>query len=92
MRIIVGAVLTAAGLAASAAHAQRTACDRACLEGFMDRYLDAVVANDPSAVPLAANLRYTENGQRLLVGDGVPILHAAHQRLEELVASFPGPT
>lgn len=71
MRIIVGAVLAAAGLAVSVANAQRTACDRACLESFMDRYLDAVIANDPSAVPLAANVRYTENGQRLLVGDGV---------------------
>jgi hypothetical protein len=46
-------------------------CDRACLEGFVDRYLDAVVDNDPSRVPLADDVRFTENGQRLTVGDGL---------------------
>ena len=46
-------------------------CDRQCLEGFVDRYLDAVIANDPSAVPLATQVRFTENGQRLMIGDGL---------------------
>ena len=47
------------------------ACDRKCLEGFVDRYLDAAVKHDPKAVPLAANVRFTENGQRLSIGDGM---------------------
>jgi hypothetical protein len=51
--------------------AQPGACDRQCLEGFVDRYLDAVVTHDPRAVPLAANVRFTENGQQLRVGDGL---------------------
>jgi hypothetical protein len=38
-------------------------CDRACLEGFVDQYLAALVAQDPSKLPLAKNARYTENGQ-----------------------------
>ncbi|MCW2413061.1 MULTISPECIES: hypothetical protein [unclassified Sphingobium] len=46
-------------------------CERACLEGFVGRYLDAVAANQPSAVPISPNVRFTENGQRLLVGDGL---------------------
>jgi hypothetical protein len=46
-------------------------CDRACLEGFVDRYLDAVIENNPAAVPLSDNVRFTENGQRLLIGDGL---------------------
>jgi hypothetical protein len=46
-------------------------CDRQCLEGFVDRYLDAVIANDPAAVPLAELVRFTENGQRLAIGDGL---------------------
>ncbi len=46
-------------------------CDRACLEGFVDRYLDAVVMNQPSMVPLAPNVRYTEDGQQLVIGDGM---------------------
>jgi len=47
------------------------ACDRACLEDFVDRYLDAVIDNDPNAVPLAELVRFTENGQRLAIGDGL---------------------
>lgn len=46
-------------------------CDRACLEGWVDRYLDAVVDNDPDAVPMARNVRFTENGQQLEIGDGL---------------------
>src|SRR5262245_48810002 len=45
-------------------------CDRACLEGFVDRYLDAVIAHDPKRLPLAPNAKFTENGQRLNPGDG----------------------
>ena len=47
------------------------ACDRACLEGMVERYFDAVVANDPSQVPLADDVVFTEDGQRLLIGDGL---------------------
>ena len=45
-------------------------CDRACLEGFVDRYLDALVAHDPSRVPTTKMVKFTENGQRLELGDG----------------------
>jgi len=46
-------------------------CNRTCLEGFVDRYLDAVVAHDPAQAPLARAVRFTENGQRLRPGDGL---------------------
>jgi hypothetical protein len=46
-------------------------CDRACLEGYVDQYLDAVIADQPSMVPLAKNVRFTEDGVRLLIGDGL---------------------
>jgi hypothetical protein len=49
----------------------RASCDRACLESWVDRYLDAVVADNPPGVPLADNVRFTENGQRLEIGDGL---------------------
>jgi hypothetical protein len=45
-------------------------CDRACLEGFVDQFLDGFVKHDPKLLPLARNARYTENGQRLELGDG----------------------
>jgi hypothetical protein len=51
--------------------AAQPGCDRACLEGFVDRYLDAVAANRPSQVPLSPNVRFTEDGQRLIIGDGL---------------------
>jgi hypothetical protein len=51
--------------------AQPASCDRACLEGFVERYLDAVVAADPKLVPISPNAKFTEDGQRLLIGDGL---------------------
>jgi hypothetical protein len=45
-------------------------CDRRCLETLIDRYLDALVAHDPSRLPLSADVKYTENEQELQVGDG----------------------
>jgi hypothetical protein len=47
------------------------ACDRSCLEGFVERYFDAVIANDPAQLPLADDVIFTEDGQRLLIGDGL---------------------
>ena len=63
--------LLAACFAGGSAWAQSSACDRACLEGFVDRYLDALVKHDPSAVPLSGSVRFTENGQRLAIGDAL---------------------
>jgi hypothetical protein len=54
-----------------AAEAADTNCDRACLEGFVDQYLAALVAQDPAKLPLAKNARYTESGQELKLGDGI---------------------
>jgi hypothetical protein len=45
-------------------------CDRACLEHLVDQYLEAVVAHDPTRLPLAAHVRFTEMGQELELGDG----------------------
>lgn len=46
------------------------ACDKACLEGFVDTYLDAWIARDPKKAPFARNVKFTENGQQLELGDG----------------------
>lgn len=46
-------------------------CDRACLEGRVDTYLDAVIDNDPAAVSMTRDVRFTENGVRLEIGDGL---------------------
>jgi hypothetical protein len=46
-------------------------CDRACLNALVDQYLAALVAHDPSRLPLAKTVRFTENGQTLKLGDGL---------------------
>ena len=73
MRLILTSLL-AATVAVSTLTAQAPRipadCNRACLEGLINQYLDAVVAHDPRRLPLAADVRYTENEQLLDVGDG----------------------
>jgi hypothetical protein len=47
-------------------------CNRECLVGFMDGYLDAIYKHDPKAVPpLSIDVRMTENTGRMDVGEGV---------------------
>jgi hypothetical protein len=47
-------------------------CDRACLVGIMDGYMNALFAHDPKAVPpLALDVRMTENTGVMNVGEGV---------------------
>src|SRR5215468_7658991 len=65
---ITAAVLLVIAIVAGA-RAQSGACDRACLEGYVDKYLDAVIAHDPKLLPLSRNVKFTENGVRLDVGD-----------------------
>src|SRR5438477_1977804 len=46
-------------------------CNRACLENVVDQYLAAVVAHNPKMAPLSADVKYSENDQRLELGDGL---------------------
>lgn len=63
-------VLVSAPRAALAASGAED-CDRACLESLAEQYLSAMVAHDPSKVPLAPHARYTENGVELPLPDGL---------------------
>ena len=45
-------------------------CNRACLEGVLNQYLTALVAHDPSKLPLSKDVMYTENYQKIDLGDG----------------------
>jgi len=58
------------GIVSAQAQPVAGACDRACLVGFIDQYLDALVAQDPTRLPVAPGVKFTENGQRLTLGDG----------------------
>ncbi|MGB9067714.1 MAG: hypothetical protein WCC21_04015 [Candidatus Acidiferrales bacterium] len=64
----------AAPLHASPSAAQGAAasspCDRSCLNGFVNQYIDALVAHDPSRLAVTRFVKYTENGQHIELGDG----------------------
>ena len=47
------------------------ACDHACLIGFLEGYLVALVAHDPTKAHFSSTLRYTDNGKDAKVGDGL---------------------
>jgi hypothetical protein len=44
-------------------------CDRACLENYVDRYMDAMLENDPSLELFSRDCKFTENGARLPLGN-----------------------
>lgn len=46
-------------------------CDRECLEGFVDQYLNALVANDHTQAPFSSDAKFTENAQILKLGDAL---------------------
>lgn len=65
------AFVWAGAAAAQPALSMSVACNRACLENMVDQYLDAMAAHDPSMVPLAKDVKFTEDGQKLVIPDGL---------------------
>ena len=59
MAAVGGGPASAAGEGAAGAAA---GCDRTCLLGYVQMYVDALAANDASSLPVAAEVRYTDNG------------------------------
>ena len=47
------------------------ACDRECLAEVMSLYVQALVAHEPARLPVTRFVKYTENGVRLNLGDGL---------------------
>ncbi|WP_437943079.1 hypothetical protein WMF27_26900 [Sorangium sp. So ce281] len=45
-----------------------TACTRELLKSTIDAYFEALAAHDPSTLPLADNVKFTENGEALALG------------------------
>ena len=46
-------------------------CSRQCLRTLADRYLESLVAHDPSRVPFSPSVTFTENGRELKLGEGL---------------------
>lgn len=49
----------------------KVSCDRKCLAGFVTKYLDAMIAHKPKALPLAKNTRFTEDCKEMKLGEGL---------------------
>ena len=62
--VLVWAAMTTSG-------AQAADCDRACLKNMITTYVDAMVAHDPSRLPVAADARFTEDSRELRLGEGL---------------------
>ncbi len=61
------ALLISAALCANAS----AACDRDCLRDFTSQYLNALVAHNPSALPVASNVRFTEDTVEMKLGESL---------------------
>lgn len=46
-------------------------CDYACMTGFVDQYLKALAAHDPSQLPVSDHVKFTENTIPLKLGDAL---------------------
>src|ERR1700735_2774341 len=46
-------------------------CDRACLGDLVTQYLNDMVSHKPGALPVASNIRVTENGEAMKIGEGL---------------------
>jgi hypothetical protein len=66
---LAAALMGLAALIPQAAAAQD--CDRQCLSGMITTYVDAMVARDHSRLPLAGEVRFTEDGRILPLGEGL---------------------
>ena len=53
------------------ARAADESCDRACLAGMIDQYLAAMTVHDPSKLLLAKDMKFTEDGVQLQLGDAL---------------------
>ncbi len=79
MRILMSAMLlSTVGTASISAQTTHTAppkpgemdCARACLEGIVTNYVNAMVTHNPGAVPKTIDFRHTENGVDLSLDKG----------------------
>jgi hypothetical protein len=64
-------MVSVAGLLLLAQPAAAKTCNRGCLRGFITQYLTAMVAHNPGGLPVAADVRFTENSRVVKLGDGL---------------------
>ena len=69
--LVTGGLIALGGLPPAGAQTSQSDCSREALRGLVDQYFAALAAHDPSGLPLAPNVRSTENGVEVAVGKGL---------------------
>ncbi len=80
-----------AAAAAPAKHvaARHVACSRACLVDLMNRWLDALPTHSAKGLPLASNIRFTEQAAAIPVGDGLFVSATEAPTTFKIIAADP---
>lgn len=63
-----GSASTDGGSGGSGGNPASTECTRGLLDGLLDDYFAALSVGDPSTLPLAANVKFTENAEQTEIG------------------------
>ena len=58
-------------IAVTSVSARGADCDSECLRGLVTQYLAAMVAHNPATLPVAANVRFTEDTVTMKLGEGL---------------------
>ena len=70
-KIFLAALVSSAAFAQGPGRGPLGPCDRACLEGFVNQYLEALVAHDPTKLPMTPDVRFTEDDILLKPGEAL---------------------
>jgi len=82
---LAGLLIAGSLLSTGAAAQNATSCDNACLKGFMDGYIDALSHRDAAKLPVVKEVKYTENGRVLDLGQGFWLTAGAPIRYRDYV-------
>jgi hypothetical protein len=74
---------------AAPAHPAATSCNRACLVTILDRWFDGLAAHSAKGLPLARDVRFTEQAARIPIGDGLFVSTTEAPRDFKIVAADP---
>ena len=65
------------------------ACNRDCLVGIMDRYVNALPTHSAKGLPMAAHVRFTEQASVIPVGDGLWVSATEAPKTFKIVVADP---
>jgi hypothetical protein len=80
-----GVMLALAAMATGASAAPGPGCDESCLNALADRYLAALIAHEPSKLPVTKDIRFTENTIPLPYGEGLWTTASARKAYKHVI-------